>query len=117
MFCNKGLNVYFEYKKSRCPIYDKKILDFLPLKLFEENIFDLNLRCVNYKLCQWKILLINHKEHLNICPKEIINCPNRKYIIKLRRKDMDKHLIICEYKKVRLQNCKTKLKYMRELKI
>ena len=99
MFCNKCLNVYFEYKKIRYPICDKKILDFLPLKLFEENIFNLNLRCVNYKLCQWKILLINHKEHLYICQKEIINCHNRKCIIKLRRKDIDKHLIICEYRK------------------
>ena len=102
-YCKKCLNVYYDYRNNRCPICIKKVTHILPLNLYENNIQNLELRCINYKYCSWKGHLKDYKNHLLECPYEIINCPKKKCVFKGKRKFMSEHLISCHNIKIKIK--------------
>ena len=69
------------------------------------------MKCKNHTAnCIWQGSCKDYVEHVNKkCPKEIINCPFKGCIIKLKREEMPEHMKKCEYFEIVCEKCKLKI--------
>ena len=110
-FCKKCLNFYYECYENQCPKCGKETKELEPPPNYYESLYNLNMKCANYNSkCPWTGKYKDYKDHINNqCPKEIINCPNKGCVIKLKREEMDKHINKCEYNYTYCKKCLTKM--------
>ena len=110
VFCKKCLDLYYESNNNKCPKCQKETRELIPNNSFNESILNLNMRCKNLS-CKWTGKFKDYKKHITKnCPKEFINCPNKGCIIKLRREEIPKHIVNCEYNEYICNICQTKMK-------
>ena len=110
VFCKRCLDLYYDSNHHRYPKCKKETKELIPSSSFNESILNLNMRCTNVN-CSWNGKLKDYKEHIiNICPKEIINCPNFGCIIKLKREDMPNHIKKCLRTDCICSKCNIKIK-------
>ena len=86
-YCKECLDFYYDVFHHRCPKCQKETKELLPNSTFNDSILNLNMKCKNFTLnCTWNGKFKDYEEHLTkFCPKEIINCPNKGCLIKLKR--------------------------------
>ena len=111
MFCKKCLLFYYDNNHNECPECKKASKDFSKVSALDTIIKLKMMKCINYKEnCTWKGKFSDYKEHItNKCPKEIINCPFKGCIIKLRREEMDNHMKDCNILEIVYDKCKLKI--------
>ena len=111
MFCKKCLLFYYDNNHNECPECKKASKDFSKVSALDTIIKLKMMKCINYKEnCTWKGKFSDYKEHItNKCPKEIINCPYKGCIIKLRREEMDNHMKDCKFLEIVCDKCKLKI--------
>jgi hypothetical protein len=111
MFCKKCLLFYYDNNHNECPECKKATKDFSKVSALDTIIKLKTMKCINYKEnCTWKGKFSDYKEHItNKCPKEIINCPYKGCIIKLRREEMDNHMKDCKFLEIVCDKCKLKI--------
>ena len=105
-YCKECLDFYYEVFHNRCPKCQKETKELIPNQTFNESILNLNMKCKNSNLdCTWEGKFKDYEEHINkICPKEIINCPNKGCVIKLKREQMSDHLLKCDFNEILFPN-------------
>ena len=111
LYCRKCLLFYYDHYNRECP--ECKQVSKEPTKV-ESAYITIRLKkmkCINYtNNCTWKGRCAEYAEHiLNKCPKEIINCPFKGCIIKLRREEMEEHMKICDYMEIACEKCNLKI--------
>ena len=107
IYCKDCLNIYYERYHHQCPKCQKETKELIPEKSCFESLNNLKMKCINENLkCPWTGLYIDYKHHImNDCLKEIINCPNKGCIIKMRREGIQKHKNKCEYRLTLCRDC------------
>ena len=111
IYCKKCLDFYYETFHHMCPKCQKETNELIPNENVNQSILKLKMKCCNYvNDCKWVGQLKNYNEHITKnCPKEIVNCPNKGCIIKIKREEMPGHLSICEYKEIICDKCNIKI--------
>ena len=111
MYCRKCLLFYYDNYHHKCPECKKETKEPTAITAVGVIIKLKKMKCKNYTLdCTWQGQCRDYKKHIaNDCPKEIINCPNKGCIFKLRREDMDEHLGKCEYREIICSKCNLKI--------
>ena len=111
MYCRKCLLFYYDNYHHKCPECKKETKEPTAITAVGVIIKLKKMKCKNYTLdCTWQGQCRDYKKHIaNDCPKEIINCPNKGCIFKLRREDMDEHLEKCEYREIICSKCNLKI--------
>ena len=111
VYCKKCLDFYYDVFHHRCPRCQKETKELEPTVSFKETILNLNLKCKNFDInCQWVGKFKDYKEHIEQnCLKEIINCPNKGCVIKLKRENMKDHLSKCQYSEYICDKCQMKI--------
>ena len=111
MYCRKCLLFYYDNYHHKCPECKKETKEPTAITAVGVIIKLKKMKCKNYTLdCTWQGQCRDYKKHIaNNCPKEIINCPNKGCIFKLRREDMDEHLEKCEYREIICSKCNLKI--------
>ena len=109
-YCKRCLNLYYEFNNNQCPKCGKKTKELEPPLNYYECLYNLNMKCVNFdSKCNWTGKYKYYKEHINQCPKEIINCPNKGCIFNDRREEMYKHKNKCDYQLIQCKKCSSKM--------
>ena len=112
MFCKRCLLFYYDNNNRECPeckqINSKDPINFEALDIV---IKLKKMKCINHTVnCIWQGACKDYKEHITKkCPKEIINCPFKGCIIKLKREEMPEHMKKCEYYEIFCEKCKLKI--------
>lgn len=113
IYCRKCLQLYYTDYQNKCPECGKVNSD--PTSVTSSNVAIKlkKMKCKNYKLkCTWQGQCGDYKYHITKnCPKEIIECPNNNCKVKLRREEMDSHVIICEHRDYICENCNLKMPF------
>ena len=111
MYCRKCLLFYYDNYHHKCPECKKETKEPTAITAVGVIIKLKKMKCKNYTInCTWQGQCRDYKKHIsNNCPKEIINCPNKGCIFKLRREGMDEHLEKCEYREIICNKCNLKI--------
>ena len=111
VYCEQCLNIYYESYNHQCPKCQKETKELIPARNFFESLNNLKMKCNNID-CPWNGIYKDYKKHImNECPKEIINCPNKGCIIKMKREDIQKHKTKCEYRVIFCKECLAQIIY------
>ena len=110
IFCKECLSFYLKQKKEKCPLCGKQTKGkIIPAEKEDMHIKSLKMKCSNYKSnCNWEGECGKYKEHISSdCQEELENCPNKSHgcVIKLKRKELLRHLRNCEYQQVKCEKC------------
>ena len=112
IFCKKCLLFYYDNNNKECPeckqINNKDPISFDAIDIVIKKF---KMKCINHTVnCTWQGPCKDYKEHITKkCPKEIINCPFKGCIIKLKREEMEEHMKKCEYYEIICEKCKLKI--------
>ena len=111
IFCRKCLLFYYDNNQHKCPECNKKTLEPKAVEAINVAIKIKKMKCRNYIFnCNWQGQCKDYKNHItNKCPKEIINCPYKGCVVKLRREQMDEHMANCEYIEYTCKKCNLKI--------
>ena len=109
LFCKKCLQFFYEREK-KCPLCEKSTKGELIEADYEDKIIkSMKMKCINHiNNCKWEEECGKYKEHITaFCQEEIVNCANKKYgcVMKFKRKELFKHLKICEYERTTCEKC------------
>lgn len=113
VFCKECLDIFYDRYHNQCPKCQRVAKELIPPDTFFEKLMKLKMICRNNKYqCQWSGIYKNYKDHIEKeCPKEIINCPYKGCVIKLRREEMPYHVEKCEYRDYLCPKCLTKMPF------
>lgn len=111
LFCRKCLLFYYENNHNECPECKKVTRDFSKVSAVDTIIKLKKMKCINYtENCTWQGKCLEYRDHITKqCPKEIINCPYKGCIIKLKREEMENHMKNCELIEIICDKCKLKI--------
>ena len=111
IFCRKCLLFYYENNQHKCPQCNRKTLEPKTVEAVNVAIKIKKMKCKNYIFnCNWQGQCRDYKNHITKnCPKEIINCPYKGCVVKLRREEMDEHMANCEYLEYICKKCNLKM--------
>ena len=111
LFCRKCLLFYYDNNNRECPECKQITKEPIKVPAADITIKLKKMKCINYNVnCTWQGKCKEYKEHIEKkCPKEIINCPYKGCIIKLKREEMDKHMLNCDYVEINCEKCKLKI--------
>ena len=111
LYCRKCLLFYYDNNNKECP--ECKQLSKEPIKVTsaEVSIGTKKMKCINYNAgCTWRGKCKEYKDHIEKkCPKEIVNCPFKGCIIKVKREEMEEHKLNCEYIEITCEKCKLRI--------
>jgi hypothetical protein len=122
IFC-EGCIIKAIKSKKQCPTCrNPTTLSKLSDNLFmKDKIEDLIVKCSSHlenideeqeDLCLWKGRYKDLQAHLgNECINHITNCPNEGCLFRLKRKDLEEHLIKCTYRMHSCLHCTNQFKY------
>ena len=111
IYCRKCILFYYGNFHRECPECNKIVEDPVSLKQVDVTIKAKKMKCKNYKVgCTWQGLYKEYEDHITKkCPKDIINCPYKGCIFKLKREEMKDHMEKCEYMEIICEKCKLKI--------
>ena len=111
IFCRKCLFFYYDNNNRECPECKQISKEPISFEAIDITIKRKKMKCINYTAnCTWIGDCKDYKEHITkICPKDIINCPYKGCIIKLKREEMKEHMEKCEYIEIFCEKCKLKI--------
>lgn len=111
IYCRKCLFYYLEHFNQQCPECKQISNKTVSIDGLEVFIKKMKMKCKNYVAnCTWQGLLKEYEEHITKkCPKDIINCPYKGCVIKLKREEMKDHMEKCEYMEIICEKCKLKI--------
>jgi len=107
LYCKNCLNFFYINNKHICPQCNKSTGEPTILGIINTTIKNKKMKCVNFSIkCTWEGKCKDYLFHLeHECPKEIVNCPNRGCIIKLKREEISEHIEKCEFKEFSCDKC------------
>jgi len=111
LYCKICLTYFYMNNKHTCPKCEKSTGEPTLLGVIDNCIKNKKMRCSNFSVkCTWEGKCKDYLQHINYeCPKEIINCPNKGCIIKLRREEIPEHLKKCEFIEYICEKCQLRM--------
>ena len=89
IFCKKCLEYHYNNHGHTCPKCKKKTGMPTYVKIIDNIIKNKRMKCVNCcRQCNWERKLKDYLNHIqNECLKKAVTCPDKGYLIKLKRED------------------------------
>ncbi len=111
IFCRKCLFFYYDNNHNECPECKKVNTELSKISAIGTVIKLKKMKCINYtEGCTWQGKYMDYRDHITQkCPKEIINCPFKGCIIKLKREEMESHMRDCEFLEKMCEKCSLKI--------
>jgi len=110
IYCKKCLELHYS-KNHVCPKCKKETGEPTRVDIIVNAIKNKLMKCINYNIqCTWEGKCKDYLNHIQYeCPKEVVNCPNKGCIIKLRREEVPEHLKKCEFVEYICDKCSTRM--------